>query len=135
MPTICLNDLIGPTEPPVSFNDTAAKLGVSDDTLRRRAKELGLPPHYHRVSVPGKPWCLKRVRTLYPTEILLLRVTIKPEFATQVTVPDWLWGGRSQGEVVGAGGVQRACARGDHAPVYGEEGCPPGRQEGELLRV
>ena len=130
-----LNNLIGATEPPVSFNDTAQKLGVSDDTLRRRAKELGLPPHYHRVSVPGKPWCLKRVRTLYPTEILLLRVTIKPEFATEIQVPDWLWGGRPESEAAGVGGVQRAHAGGDHEAVYGQEGGAPQRQEENLLCV
>jgi hypothetical protein len=104
-----LNDLIAHDEKPRYFQAVANDLGVHINTLRRLSRKLGFPPHYVRIT-RDKPWNHHRVRVLYPTEILLHRLALKPELATFVEVPDGVWSpgpGRSTSEVASVGGVRR----------------------------
>ena len=118
-----LNRLVGVGERSYWLNEVAAYLDATPEAVRKACAELGLPPHYRRQPVKGKPWCKKYIRVLYPTEILLIRVQIKPEFSTLITVPDWLWRerGRPAPSTFGTRWVQRRGVRKAGEAVGGEE--------------
>lgn len=116
------NEFVGATESPVWADAVAQQICINVIKIKKVAKELGLPAHYHRVPIPGKPWCKKRLRVFYPSEIALIRAVCKPEFATEVDLPDWLWGARRPTHQAARGGrVSRGDAGAGGQAVDAEE--------------
>lgn len=127
------NEFVGPCESPIWAETVAEQTCIHVDKIKAVAKELGLPPHYHRVSVPGKTWCKKYLRVFYPSEVALIRLVVKPEFGAEVDLPDWLWGARRpQGATLGPGGISGGDARTIGTTIYPEEsGAFGGRHDGD----
>ncbi len=102
------SEWVEPWEKPIWWQVAAESLGVTHETLRRLAVKIGVPPHVCTVN-------RKRLYICYPSELLLYRALLYPDFTDVITVPDRVWTGRlAAGAAVGSGGVQRGGSGGDH---------------------
>lgn len=118
-----LNEWIGPCEHPILYRLAAQSLGITHDTLKVWGDKLGFPAHYRNIPFTDRPWLHYRVRVIFPSELLVLRVRKYPEFDTVVEIPDGLYGrgGLAPGAVAHRGGLHGGEAGGPRGLVDGED--------------